>query len=217
MAVDFSKPLTSQQYFVQQIQLEQQFLLLNENQRDILSTLLSTERAMTEYELRMRTYHRLIVEAVEHSKYSIGGAAIYDINKKFEEWELEPIVNYGGRGREEEDNAAFVEELERKLKNGLKVPFKDLEKFLRFLAKEFRVNLPSNAKFRNALRILPFEGVIIPHKKEKPKHVEYSLNENFFAQWKRIRQSILQEAEKGNISLKYLTDASKEFWQIKES
>ena len=207
------KSLKLQNYFVEQIELEQRFLVLNENQRDILKALLVSERAMNEYELRMRTYYDLIVSELFNSKYSLNQSTISELNRLFEEKGFEAI-RFDLAETEEESKAVYAKNLSENLRKGLNKKFKDFELFFRFLAKELKVNLPSNARFRNDLEDLIQKKFVVRNSRTKPKRVDFSLEPNFFVEWKKVRLTILDAIKKKQLFIEHLTKASREFWNI---
>jgi len=207
------KSLKLQNYFVEQIELEQRFLVLNENQRDILKALLVSERAMNEYELRMRTYYDLIVSELFNSKYSLNQSTISELNRLFEEKGFEAI-RFDLAETEEESKAVYAKNLSENLRKGLNKKFKDFELFFRFLAKELKVNLPSNARFRNDLEDLIQKKFVVRNSRTKPKRIDFSLEPKFFAEWKKTRLTILDAIKKKQLFIEHLTKASREFWNI---
>jgi len=207
------KSLKLQNYFVEQIELEQRFLVLNENQRDILKALLVSEKAVNEYELRMRTYYDLISSELFRSRHALNQSTISELNRLFEEKGFEAI-RFDLAETEEESKAVYAKNLSENLKKGLNKKFKDYELFFRFLAKELRVNLPSNARFRNDLEDLVQKKFVVKNSRTKPKRVDFSLEPSFFAEWKKVRLTILDAIKKKQLFVEHLTNASREFWNI---
>lgn len=211
MLEEVEKPLKLQKYFVQQIAMEQEFLMLTENQRNAIRVLLSPNGQMNEYELRVKVYYEFIKPELFSAQYSLSLAFMHKISQLFEDRGYRPIYFQGETNNEEEFGAVFVKLLEERFQK----PLKKFEMYLKVIAKELNVHLPSNVLFTKELEELVRKKRFVKKSpKSKMKRAEYTIDPNFHKDWTKTRMSIIDSIKKGNISPDYLTETSCSFWKI---
>lgn len=210
MKNELEKPLKLQNYFVQQIQLEQDFLLLSKIQRTILKILLSADGPMNEYELRIEVYHQLVKPELFKAQNSLELSFIYEINDIFMEEKEDPINFESEANREEEYGTSFVKLLEERFQK----PLKNFEIYLRAIAKRLKVDIPSNVFFTKELKDLIKDKFVKRNPKTQRRRTVYSIDPDFHANWTKTRMSIMDAIKKGTVSSDYFTETSCSFWQI---